>query len=215
MAAVEEVAGGTLGELNVAAAAAIGLIGPLSAQIDAMLAIGLGAFQADLAVQLSAQLALSANLALSIGNPLEALRLAIAAVAQLQAALTLALSLPPIQLTIGAQIGVSAAASAALTAKLGLIKGLIAAALRIKLPAVKAAAGFAAALGAGPAIALSFDGISDSTSLSAIGSLVSAKFGAGVEFNGNAIGPGEPASGVIIVTKGASVYAALGGIITT
>jgi hypothetical protein len=215
MAQIEEVAGGTLGEVNIAAAAAVALLNPLTAQLDAMLLVGLGAYQADLAVQLSAQLALSASLSLSIGDPLSALRLAIAAVAQLQAALTLALSLPPIQLSVNAQISTSVALAAALQLKLGLIKGLIQAALQVKIPAVKASAEFAASLSAGPVVALSFDGIADNTSLAAIGGNIASKFAGGLDVDGTTIGPGDPVSGVILVTRGASVYAALGALITT
>jgi len=215
MAAVTEVAGGTLGSLNVAAAASVGFVGPLSAQLDALVGVGLGNAQVDLGIQFNSALTLQANLALQVGNPLAALQAALASIGLLQASLQAALSLPPVQLTLSSQISAQAALAGALSAKLGVLKGLIAAAVAVKAPAIQAVTGFATALSAGPAIALSFDGITDNTPLSSIGALVASKFSSGISYGGNSIGPAEPASGVILVTKGASVYGAMGIILTT
>lgn len=213
MATVDEVVGGTLGEINLGASAAVGFLFPLSAQLDAMLGLALGPLQVDLGLQLNAALGLQATLALNFGNPLAALQAALAAVAQLQAALTAALSLPPVQLTLGAELGASAALAGALAAKLGVINVAVQAALRVKIPAVKSAASIAAALGAGPAMVLSFDGISDGTNLAAVGSLIQSKFAAGLSVDSVDISPAEPVSGIIILTTGASVYGSLGVII--
>lgn len=149
---------GSLGSFNVGLAAAVGLINPLSAQLDALLSIGLGPFMADLAVSFNASLALNATLSLQIGNPLAALQLAISALAQLQAALSAALSLPPIQISLSAEIGASAALAAALSARIGLLKVAIQIALEIKIGAIKAAAGFAADLALPGIVAIAFEG---------------------------------------------------------
>lgn len=215
MATVDEIAGGTLGEMNVGLGVAVGFINPLSAQIDAMIALGLGPLQADLAIELSGNLALSASLGLQISiDPLASLRAALAAIAQIQAALSLGLSLPVPSITAGAQLSANAALAAALTAKLGIIKGIIEAALRIKFPAIAAGAELAAALAAGPAIAATFDGLADNTSLSEIGSLVEAKFAGGLSYGAETIDPTDPVSGIMFVTTATAAFDAMAFIAT-
>jgi hypothetical protein len=208
---------GSLGSFNVGLAVAIGLINPLSAQLDALLSIGLGPFMADLAVSFNASLALNATLSLQIGNPLAALQLAISALAQLQAALSAALSLPPIQISLSAEIGASAALAAALSARIGLLKIAIQIALEIKIGAVKAAAEAAASLALPGVVAISFEG----GTLAENGTKIATILG-----GGSVADPGGPyaltglpptavvAYGVLLACSEPSVGAALKGIIS-
>lgn len=215
MATVDEIAGGTLGEMNVGLGLSVGFINPLSAQIDAMIALGLGPLQADLAIELSGNLTLNANLALELSiDPTASLRAALAAIAQIQAALSLGLALPSVSITAGAQLSAGAALAAGLTAKLGIIKGIIEAALRIKFPAIAAGAELAAALAAGPAIAASFDGLSDGSTLAEMGSVVEAKFAGGLSYGSETIDPTDPVSGIMFVTTAAAAFDAMGFIAT-
>jgi len=213
MAIIDPVASGTLGELNIGLAAAVGFINPLGAQLDALIGLGLSPLQVDLAAQFNAALAAQATLSLQVTDPLAAIRAALAAVIQLQAALTAALALPPLHLGLSAELSASAALAGALSAKIGGLRLLIAAALQVKIPAIRAAATLGAHLAAGPAIVLVFDGIADATPLATIGSLIQAKFAGGVTHDGNTILPGDPVSGIMIITKGAAVFASLSAII--
>jgi hypothetical protein len=151
-------------EFNVGAAASVALLNPLSAQLDALLALGLGPFQASLAAQFNAAVAAQATLALTISvgdvGIIASLKGAIAALAQLQAALAgaLALGLPPIQLGLTAELSATAALAASLKVQLGGLQLLIRAALAIKIPAIQAAASLTAALGVGPFYVISFSG---------------------------------------------------------
>lgn len=202
---------GNLIDFNVGLAAAVGFINPLSAQLDALLAGGLGPFQADIAANLNASLAAQATLTLQVSDPLASLKLAIAAVAQLQAALTAALAFPPVTLSVSAELVSSIALAGALSAKLGLIKALIQAALSVKLGAVKAAADLTAHLNAGPAFAFSFSG----DTLGNTGTLIQGLFASGLSQGGNTILPSEVVTGVVLLTKVPSVSASLSAIITT
>jgi hypothetical protein len=151
-------------DFNVGAAAAVALLNPLGAQIDALLALGLGPFQVALAAQFNAALAAQASLSLSISigdiGIIGALKASIAALAQLQVALAgaLSLGLPPIQLSLGAELAATAALAATLQVQLGGLQLLIKAALAIKIPAIQAAASLTAALGVGPFYIISFSG---------------------------------------------------------
>jgi hypothetical protein len=151
-------------DFNIGAAAAVALLNPLGAQIDALIALGLGPFGLGLSAQFNAALAAQASLSLSLSigdiSLLASLKASIAALASLQAALAgaLALGLPPIQLSLGAELTATVALAASLSVQLGSIQLLIKAALAIKIPAIKAAAGFAAALNAGPIFCIAFSG---------------------------------------------------------
>jgi len=188
------VKGSSMGGLNVGLAAAIGFLNPLGAQIDALLAVGLGPLQFDLGVQFNAALSLQATLSIQVGNPLAALQAAIAAVAQLQVALQAALSLPAITVSIGAELGASAALGAALAVKLGALELLIAAALNIKIPAIKFAASLD--LTVGPLELLRFDG-----SLADSGNAIQAAFTdpAGMQVDAVTLFPSDPVLGIILV----------------
>lgn len=202
--------GADLIDFNVGLAAAVGVINPLSAQVDALLSVGLGPFQAQLSASLNASLAASATFSLQIGDPLAALQLAISALAQIQAALQLALQFPPIQLSLSAELSASAALAASLSAQLGLLNLAIQAALQIKLGAVKLAAELTANLSAGPVFAFTFSG----DTLSTTGTQIQGLFAAGLVDGPASIAPGEVVDGVVLLTKVPSVSAALSAIIT-
>ena len=209
MATIDEIAGGTLGSINIGAATANIFLPSLSAQIDASIASGLGPAKFDASAQLNAALAAQATFTISALNPLDYIRQSLAAVVQLQASLTAALALPPLQISLSAELAATAALAGSLTAKLGILEGLISAALSVKNPAVKFSDGLGTALGVGPALLLAFDGISDGTTLASIGSLIQTKFASPISFAGNTINPGDFAGGVIIVTKVAPVFTQL------
>jgi hypothetical protein len=207
--------GGTLGSFNVglSAALAAGIL-PLSAQLDALLSIGLGPFMAELSLQFNASLAAQATLTLQIGDPTLALQLALSALAQLQAALAAALQFPPITLSLSAELTAAIALGAALAARLGMIKIAIEIALRIKLGVLKLAANLQASLDAGPAWAFTFEDGGGET-LQAIGSQLQALFAAGVGTGGDKIEPTDNnVYGVVLMTKVPVVQAALSAIIT-
>jgi hypothetical protein len=217
---VKEVIEGGLGDWNIGLTAAVGFINPLGAQLDAMIAAN-AAFRSELAVQLDASLALQASLALSVTDPFAYIKSALQAIIELQAALTAALALPPIGLSIGAELGAAASLSAALSAKLAALLS-IDAAIAIKIPAIRAAADMAAALSVGGIVALSFDGLNDDppNTLAEVGQLIKDKFAAGI---GNtaapptdySIAPTKRVSGVIVVTDLSPTFDAMGSIMVT
>lgn len=211
--AVTLVTSATLGELNVGLTAAVGFLNPLGAQIDALLALGLGPFEADLALQFNAALAAQASISLQIGNPLAALQAAIGALAALQAALQAALTLPPVQLSLSAELTASAALAATLSARLGGLSILIQAALAIKIPAVKAAASLAASLSAGPVFLHQFTADSLSGTMTEIGGFSS---GMSDPFNpSNNIASGETVSGFLFTSKDPAAFVAMQAIFST
>lgn len=198
-------------DFNVGAAAAVALLNPLGAQIDALLALGLGPFQALLAAQFNAALAATASLSLTIGDPLAALTLAIAAVAQLQAALTAALALPPIQLSLSAELTASAALALTLQGQLGGLQLLIKAALAIKIPAIQAAAALGASLNAGPFFAISFSDVQ----LQQVSSWLSGEVGSGgLNADSTTLLPTDITYGVLIFGSLPSAQAAFSAIIS-
>jgi hypothetical protein len=203
---------GTLGQFNVGLAVAAGLLVPLSAQIDALISIGLGPFQAELSLQLSASLAANATLSLQIGDPLIALQLAIGALAQLQAALAAALALPPINLSLSAELSAQVALAAALGARLGLLSAAIQIAVQLKLAALEAAADLQASVSAGPVAAATFSGEDFATNGAKIAALMA---GGTVDGQSLGIAGSDPVSyGVILIAGSASVGASLSAIIT-
>ena len=206
------VTSGTLGEINVGLAAALGFLNPLGAQLDALIGLALGPLTFDLQVRLNAALALQATLSLQIGlNPLVNIQLALQAVAQLQAALQAALTLPPITLSLGAELSAAAGLAGALSARLGGLEVLIQAALAVKIPAAKLAAQLAAQLSAGPAFLHTFSG----DTLATTGGQISSEFAAGLVDGSNTIDPGDSVFGVLITTKSPTVAAGLTAIFAT
>lgn len=236
--AVSNPFGGSLVDFNVGLSAAIALIYPigislegLSAQIDALLSIGLGPFQAELALQFNAALAAQATLTLQIGigDPLVSLELAIAALAQLQAALTAALQFPPINLSLSAELSASVALAGALSARLGLLSLAIQAAIKIKLAGLKlllgtleATADLEAQINVGPAWAFNFSdpdpGGPGEETLADIGEQIRTMFTTtGVGTGGDAILPSHnDVYGIVLMCRAApAVQAGLSAIIKT
>lgn len=209
MATVDAVAGGTLGEINLALTTANIYLPALMAQIDVAISAGLGPMKFDLATQLNATIAAQATLAIQVSNPLASLQLSLSALAQLQAQLQAALALPSVSVSLTAEISAAASLAATLQAKLGLIDGVISAALAVKLPAINFVEGLGV-LGLGPAILLYFDGITDGgTSMADIGTLIQTKLQSPVTFGGDTIQPTDFVGGVIILTSVSPVLSAL------
>lgn len=194
--------GGNLVEFNAGLSASLAIIYPLgisieglSAQLDALLSIGLGPYQAELALQFNASLALQATLTLQVGDPTASLQLALSALAQLQAALIASLQFPPITLSLSAELSASMALAAAFAARIGLLKVAIEIALKIKLGALKllldsldVAAELEAELTAGPLWAFSYGHGSAGDDLETIGGQIQALFSGGVGSGASAIG---------------------------
>ncbi len=196
----------TLGDINVAAKAAMLLINPLSAQLDGLLSFALGPLMADLAINYNAALAASASFTLQISDPLASLKLLLSAIAQLQAALQMALTLPSVNLSLSAELTASLALAGALSVRLGLLSALIKVAINIKLGALKFAADLNAKLSAGPVVIFDF---TNETLLNA-GNTIQGMFAAGLP----GIAPGDNCLlGVVMVTKDASASLALSAII--
>lgn len=220
MASVDVVKAGTLGELNPGLTGAVALLNPLALQLDGFLNFSLGPLQADLQAQLQANVSASASIALSIGDPLAAIRAAIAAVVQLQAAFSaaLALGVPTPSFQASAQIQALAAANVALQVKLGLLDVLIQGSLQLRTKTFGLTGTLGAALAAGPAFLLSFDGISDNTPASAIGGMIQQKLSSALQDPGNpgvTLQPNQPISGVLILTSGSATFTAMGAILPT
>ncbi len=64
-------------------------------------------------------------------------------------------------------------------------------------------------LSVGPAILLSFDGISDGTDMSAMGSLIQTKLQSPVSSDGHTINPSDNVSGILILTTAGTAYTTL------
>lgn len=204
----------TLGQVNIGLAAGLGLMNPLLLQLDLFLTgqFGLGPFLADIQAQFAAAIAAVLQLSIGISDPLQALQALLAAFAQIQASIAVALSfpLPVLSIQASAQVAAIGALSASLALKIGGIKALINAGAAVKIPALQFVAQFAAALSAGPAHLLSFTG----DTLATTGSQIAAQFGSGLGPS-DPINPFETVSGVLIVTKDPAVFAALGVILKT
>ena len=212
--AVNDLGGYTLGEINVALLAGIGLINPLLLQVDLFMTgqFGLGPFMADINAQYSAAISAIAQLSIGVSDPLAAIKAAILAFAQLTASLQLALSLPLPVLSIqaAARISAMAALGASLALKVGGIKALLAAGAAVKIPMLKFVEQIVAALSLGPAHVVSFTG----SRLDVSGIQISNQFSLGLS-NGPQIFPADLVDGIIIVTKDPLVFQALGLIIKT
>lgn len=211
--AVELVTSATLGELNVGVAAAVGFLNPLGAQVDALLSLGIGPTQFELAAQFNASLAAQASISLQIGNPLASLNAAISALAALQAALSAALSLPPVQLGLSAELSASVALAATLSAKLGALSILIEAALAIKIPAVQLAAELSASLGAGPVFLHQFSNDTLGNTFTDIGGFSGGMSDPGAPANN--IASGDTVFGFILTTKAPTAFAGMQAIFAT
>jgi hypothetical protein len=205
----------TLLEINIGLAAALGFLNPLALQLDLMVtgAFGLGPFLADVQAQFNAAVAAIAGIQFNIAfNALGAIQALIAAFASLQASLQVALGLglPAVSLSLTAQLSATAALAARLQLQLGGIKALIAAAIALKIPAVKFIAELVATLNLGPVHLLSFTG----STLAQTGVDVAAEFATG-------LGPTDPIAsfenveGLILVTKNPSAFVGIQAILLT
>jgi hypothetical protein len=201
--------GGSLGSFNAGLTGAIALLNPLSANLDLLISLGLGPYQADLSVQFNAALSASATLTLQISDPLANLRLAISAVAQLQAALQAALSLPTITIGLSAELSASMALAGALSFKLGGIKLLLEAAIQIKIAAMKFVGDLQVGLSLLGAAAFSFSG----DPMDVTGGQIQALFAGPIGPPGQEIQPTDIVHGVVLMTKLPAVKAALNVII--
>jgi len=205
MALVETVLIGSLGDANVAAAAAVALLNPLGIQLDAAIAFFLGPLQAELALALS--VAIDIQIALDLG-------ISISLAAQLDAAIALVASLSAgIGISASASISADASIAAALSLRLGLLNVLLEAMIAVKIPAMRAAAEFAAAL-SGPDIAvLVWNGTDPAAplTLSDAGAQIKNMFDAGITL-GPLNGPqaADNTLGVIIVGSAPSLGASFG-----
>lgn len=203
-------------DFNVGAAAAVAFLNPLSAQLDALLSLGLGPFQLALAAQFNAALGLQANLSLTLAigdfSIVGALKASISALVQLQAALAgaLAFGLPPITLGLSAELAATASLAAALQIQLGGLQLLIKAALAIKIPAIQAAAALTAALAVGPFFAISFSGVTLQQSSDWLAGEV---LGGGLSADSQQLLPGDQTFGVFIFGKNPSAQASFDAII--
>jgi len=197
----------TLGEVNVAANAAVGLMVPLLTEFDLMLmgSFGLGALQADISAQLYGAMSTELGLAAQVTNPLTALQEALESAMAIQASIvaTIALGLPVIEAEVTVEVSASAAISVGLAAKLGGIQALISGALAVKLPAANFLGGIMGHLNAGPVVVLSFSDPADS--LGSVGSALGAMFTSGVA----GITPFDRVYGVVLVTKAPSAWGAM------
>jgi len=199
MANPTEVAGGTVGELNFAAAGAAALLLPFCAELDAFLSIQLGPLTASLTAQFAASLDFSLNASLGLTLPTLSVELVLQALAQLQASLQAALTLPGISLSLDAGVAAALELSATLELRLGLLNAAISALLALKLAAVELAAQIAGSLSAGPIVLLEF-GVAAPTTLAQNGTDIAAKFSSGLSMFGT-IAPADVTLGYILVTK--------------
>ena len=206
-----------LGAINVGLSAEIALVVPLLAQFDLMLtgSFGLGALAADISAQFSAALAIQAQIGISISDPFAALEALIAAFVQIQAqvSLILTLGLPTVSVQLSATLSASLAISASLSLTLGGLNLLIQAALAVKLPVINILAELQAALSAGPFVLLSI-GYEAPETLEESGidyqALTTGPIGSPVGIN-----PTDQVYGVIILTKSPSASASLSAILLT
>jgi len=197
---VEAIAGGSLGSVNFAADLAAKALFPLGAALDGFLAASLGPLQANLQAQLNAQLSTSVAIGLQIGDPLAGIKAALAAVGTLAASLQASLAFP-ISFDIGIQLSATLKLIAELEVQLGLLNIAIDLLLKIKIPALEAAANILAELNAGSVILVELDG----TSLATLGGEIQTKFNSSLVFPTVGpptvtISPTTPAFGYILIT---------------
>lgn len=213
MADVQTVLIGSMGDVNVGAAAAIALLNPLAAQLDLAIAYFLGPLQLELELALKLAIDLQVSLSLGISLSLAAqLDLAVSLVASLSAAIAAGAGVG-LGISFAAEVGVAVELGIALGIRIGLLNVLLEAMLAIKIPAMRAAAEFAAAL-SGPDVAiLIWNGTNpgDPLTLSQAGASIKTKFDAGLSL-GPITGPqpGDNTLGVVIVGSAPSLGASFG-----
>jgi hypothetical protein len=213
---IDTVKSGTLGAFNVGLAAGVGFLVPMGAQMDALVASGLGPFQADLSAQLNAALSASANLTVSVGDPTAGIRSVLASLSGIQTALAQALAeataFPSENLAASAQystqLSAMTALAATLGAQLGALQQAVSDATNVKLPALREAASLTESINAGPAFFIDFDG-----PLGTVGGELAAQFAGGLVDGSNVILPTQHVYGVLLLSSVPSVQTALSAII--
>jgi hypothetical protein len=181
---------------------------PLTAQLDVMLfgAFGLGSVSADLALTFNASIDASLQIALNIQNPLVNIQLLLSAIANVQASLSAAFSIPQVPTAqLAAQISANAAFQGAIGAKLSGIQAVISAALAVKLPAIDFLASLTANLSAGPVVVASWGFANPPDTLVNTGAQIDALFSGGV----GGIAANDTVYGVLVLTKSPSASAAI------
>jgi len=203
-----------LGQINLGLSAGLGLLNPLTAQLDLFLtgSFGFGAFMADLQTQFSAAIAAQASISLQLGNPTLAIQMAITSFGQMAAALQAALSFgaPALSVQLSAQLAATAALAGTLQLKLGGIKAMLSGAAAVKLPALQFIADMGASLSAGPIHLLSFS----NDTLAATGANIASLFNGGLGPS-DPVAPGEAVYGVLLLTKDPTAFAAMSAILRT
>lgn len=210
--ALSQVGSFTIGEINVGLAASLGFLNPMALQLDLFISgqFGLGPFLADIQAQFNAAILAQATIGLQLTSPLLTIQALMMAAANIQAALQLvaSLGLPTISLQLNLQLAATLALVAKLQLQIGGIKAMIAAAVNVKIPALRFIAEMQAAISAGPLHLLSFTG----STLSTTGGQINGAFSGGLGPS-NIINPGDQVSGILLVTKDPAVFAALGAIL--
>ena len=222
--ALANIKSGTLGAFNVGLATGVAgmsagaaAVVPLGAQVDALIASGLGPFQADMSAQLNAALAASADLSVSVSNPYAGIQAVLASLANIQQALTAALSLPPEPvIQYSTQLSTLMALSGTLSAQLGALQQAISQATNIKTATLRQATdlvteagALSASMSAGPAFFFDFSG-----PLGGVGAEIGSLFAGGLVDGSNVIAPSQQVYGVVLLSSVPSVQTALNAIIT-
>jgi len=197
----------SLGQFNVGLAVALGFLNPLAIRLDALIAVGIGPFEALLAAQLNASLAAQATLAVQF-DPTANLRVLANALVQLQVALEAALAVD-VSVGIQAELNVVSDLAITLQIQLGGLQLAIEAVLAIKIPALALAAELQAKLSA-TVFGFSFE----DDSLATTGGQIASLFSSGLVDGSNSIGPGDPVGGVVLLGSAAFAIDAIFAIIT-
>lgn len=207
---------GTLGSFNIGLATSLGFVVPLSGQLDALIASGLGPFQEDVSARLNAALSATASLSVMVGDPFAGIRTVLASLAGIQAALSAAIAQAALypagtiadSAQYGEQLSAMTALAGTLGSQLGMLQQAIQNALQVKIPAMRAAADLTASVNAGPAFFLDFEG-----PLKNVGVEIGALFAGGIVDGSHAILPTQQVYGVLLLSAVPSVQTALGAII--
>lgn len=186
-----------IGGINLAAAGAVTIIGPLLGTFDSLIAFGLGPLSADLLAQFNAALQAQIQISFNLTNPLAAIQATINALAHIQASLQAAINLSIPTPNILAQLSAAVSISGSFGIKLGGIQLLISAALAVKLPAVDFLAALAANLSVGPVVVASWGFHDPATTLAQTGTDIGNLFHAGL----GGLLPFDIVYGVLLVSK--------------
>jgi hypothetical protein len=199
---------GTLGAFNVGLATSVATLVPLGAQVDALIAAGIGPFQEDLSARLNAAVSASATLSVAVGNPFAGIQSVLMSLSGIQQALQLALQYPTPTLQYSEQLSTLMALSGTLAAELGALQQVIQQSNQIKTAALRGAADLSAGVNAGPAFFFDFNG-----SLGAVGGELASLCVGGLIDGTNTITPTQQVYGIVLLSSVPSVQTALSAII--